>query len=125
MLRSGEAEALALFDCPHHSLLKDFLRLVLRQVQLVEAGVAGWQAHWVVCHDSADCKQLNSVHSLQLVKTFNGHLGAASDELQEVALLGAVKGLHELPEPFDLRGSFVVPSVACVPLEIGDWKRNE
>ena len=55
-----------------------------------------------------------------MVKAFDWHLGASSDELQEIALLRTIEGVHDLPEPSDLWRVRGIAVVVGAGLQIGN-----
>lgn len=121
---SREGETLSFFDGPHETLVKDLFARVLRQVELVEARVALRQSHRISGDDLLNLELLGTVHSLQQVEALDGYPGTSRHELQEVALLCAIEGVHDLPEPHDLWRGGRVSIVVGAGFEIGNYKRK-
>lgn len=104
---SDHAESLAAFGDGIHELLdQHFLRAVVGQVQLIEAGVGARQA--LLLELAVDVETLHAVHAAEVLEAFNRHAGTACDELDEGCPQLHVEGLQNLEEP-DYDG--VVPHV--------------
>ena len=81
---SGESKALSLLDGYHESLVQNLLARVLRQIDLVEAGVTARQSHDVLRLDLCNRELLRASHADQSSEAVERHLRAARHELQEL-----------------------------------------
>ena len=117
---SCEAEATALFDGPHQSFTQNLLWGVLRKIKLIEASVTLWESHGVAGHNSSYLELFRAIHSLEQSESFNWHLGASSDKLQEITFFCAIECFHHFPEPQDLGRVSIVTMVIGMRFQIID-----
>ena len=100
-------------------LAKDFVALILGEIELIEAGMAGRKLvlAGVV---AVDVEFGEAVHAFELLETIERNLASTSDELQQLGALFLVEALDCTPEPLDLRRGLLVVVVFGVVFPVVD-----
>jgi len=100
--------------------MHDLFGRVLRQVQLVEASVAGGEPLDVVSDELDHSELLGASHAHQAFEAIHRHLGAAGHELKELRPLRVIERLQDLKQPHNLRRLARVVLVVSVRLQVID-----
>mmetsp|Transcript_25144 Transcript_25144/g.68340 ORF Transcript_25144/g.68340 Transcript_25144/m.68340 type:complete len:205 (-) Transcript_25144:786-1400(-) len=103
--------------CHEQTLTQHLLALVLRQVQLVEAGVCTGQAARRAIR-LVDLELLGPANALQRLEALQGHLACAGDELDHERQVLLAELRQHLEEPPDNRSVGIVALVLCVGTQV-------
>ena len=116
----SEAEVLvASRDGSVQLLAKVLVALILRKIELVEAGVAGRQL--VLARVVAvDVEFGEAIHALELLEAVERNLARTCDELKQLGALFFVEALDCTPEPLNLRRSALLVVVLGGVLPVVD-----